>query len=196
MTQGVGMMSNMAVCVCVLCAKLRGQKLTMCHQSRGPSSASAQMFQVVDRLIKQTQTIWLGICQKLYMFMLSHKLYLCQAVSINESTSKACWILSLLPAKPGRLELKECVFSEICPPSRLSSGSKVSDHNLHTPSSQDVSRTLHTEPLGHNRERNLLTLILFAVSNIISIKQMMLSSHLLLTATWSWSGSLGCWNLS
>lgn len=67
--------------------------------------------------------------------------------SVAQCTSSACWILSLLPARPGRLELNECVFSEICPPSRLSSGRRVSDHSLHTPSSQDVSNTLHTEPL-------------------------------------------------
>lgn len=72
-------------------------------------------------------------------------------------TSKACWILSLLPASPGRQELNDCVFSEICPPSRLSSGSRVSDHSLHTPSSQDVSSTLHTEPLEREGERNRLT---------------------------------------
>lgn len=55
--QGVCMMSNVAVSVCVLCAKLRGQQLTMCHQSRGPPTAPAQMFQMVNRLIKQTHTI-------------------------------------------------------------------------------------------------------------------------------------------
>lgn len=47
-TQGVGMMSDVAVGVCVLCAQLRGQQVTVCHQSRGPSSAPAQMLQVVD----------------------------------------------------------------------------------------------------------------------------------------------------
>lgn len=65
----------------------------------------------------------------------------------TEYTSKACWILSLFPPRPGRLELKDCVFSVICPPSKLSSGNRVSDHNLHTPSSQDVSKTLQTVPL-------------------------------------------------
>lgn len=47
-TQGVSMMSDVAVSVCVLCAKLRRQKLTMCHQCRGPSTSTAQMLQVVD----------------------------------------------------------------------------------------------------------------------------------------------------
>lgn len=91
------------------------------------------------------------------LHVFSYGLFLMRSDGINKCTSKACWILSLLPARPGRLELKECVFSEICPPSRLSSGSRVSDHNLHTPSSQDVSSTLHTEPLQHNREMLLLT---------------------------------------
>lgn len=56
-TQGVCMMSNVTVSVCVLCAKLRGQQLAMCHQSRGPPTTSAQVFQVVNRLIKQTDVI-------------------------------------------------------------------------------------------------------------------------------------------
>lgn len=43
-TQGIGMMSDVAVSVCILCAQLRGQQLTVCHQSRGPSPATAQMF--------------------------------------------------------------------------------------------------------------------------------------------------------
>lgn len=32
-TQGIGMVSDVAVSVCVLRAKLRGQQLTVCHQS-------------------------------------------------------------------------------------------------------------------------------------------------------------------
>lgn len=57
MAQGVCMMSNVTVRVCVLCAELRGQQLAMCHQSRGPPTTSAQVFQVVNRLIKQTDMI-------------------------------------------------------------------------------------------------------------------------------------------
>lgn len=56
-TQGVSMMSDVAVSVCILCAKLRGQQLAVCHQSRGPSTPPAQMFQVVDGLIKQSTGI-------------------------------------------------------------------------------------------------------------------------------------------
>lgn len=40
-TEGVGMMSDVAVSVSVLCAKLRGQQLTVCHQSRGSSATPA-----------------------------------------------------------------------------------------------------------------------------------------------------------
>lgn len=47
-TQRVSMMSDVAVSVCVLCAKLRGQQLTVRHQSGGPSPAPTQMLQVVD----------------------------------------------------------------------------------------------------------------------------------------------------
>lgn len=47
-TQGVGMMSNVAVSVSILCAQLRGQQVTVGHQSRGPPPAPAQLFQVVD----------------------------------------------------------------------------------------------------------------------------------------------------
>lgn len=145
-------MSNVAVSVCVLCAKLRGQQLTMSHQSRGPPATPAQMFQMVNRLIKQTGTMSLiHLITGWTSEALSEKLTDCWC------TSKACWILSLLPASPGRQELNDCVFSEICPPSRLSSGSRVSDHSLHTPSSQDVSSTLHTEPLGREGECNRLT---------------------------------------
>lgn len=57
MAQGVCMMSNVTVRVCVLCAKLRRQQLAMCHQSRGPPTTSAQVLQVVNRLIKQADMI-------------------------------------------------------------------------------------------------------------------------------------------
>lgn len=57
MTQGVSVMSDVAVSVCVLRAKLRGQQLAVCHQSGGPSTPPAQMFQVVDGLIKQNTGI-------------------------------------------------------------------------------------------------------------------------------------------
>lgn len=144
------MMSNVAVSVHVLCTKLRGQQLTVRHQSRGPSAAPPQMLQVVDWLIRQRNK---QIYSIIIYFMFA--LFLVWSVWLSKWTSKACWILSLLPARPGRLELKECVFSEICPPSRLSSGSRVSDHNLHTPSSQDVSSTLHTEPLKNNKRMQL-----------------------------------------
>lgn len=53
--QGVSVMSNVAVSVCVLCAKLGGQQLTVSHQSRGPPATPAQMFQMVNRLIKQNR---------------------------------------------------------------------------------------------------------------------------------------------
>lgn len=56
-TQGVSMMSNVAVSVCILRAKLRGQQLAVCHQSWGPSTPPAQMFQVVDGLIEQSTGI-------------------------------------------------------------------------------------------------------------------------------------------
>lgn len=42
--QGVSMMSDVAVSVCVLCAELRGQQLTVCHQSGGPSTPATQML--------------------------------------------------------------------------------------------------------------------------------------------------------
>ncbi len=51
-TQGVGMVSDVAVSVCVLGAELRGQQLTVCHQSRGTSPAATQVLQVVDGLTK------------------------------------------------------------------------------------------------------------------------------------------------
>lgn len=51
------MMSNVAVSVRVLRAKLRGQQLTMCHQGRGPPPTPAQVFQVVNGLMNQTDMI-------------------------------------------------------------------------------------------------------------------------------------------
>lgn len=63
-------------------------------------------------------------------------------------TSRACCILSFW-AMFGREELKLVLFSEICPPNRLSSGKRVSLHRRQMPSVQDVSNTLHTEPLRH-----------------------------------------------
>lgn len=43
-TQGIGMMSDVAVSVCILRAKLRRQQLTVRHKSRGSSPAPTQMF--------------------------------------------------------------------------------------------------------------------------------------------------------
>lgn len=48
MAQGVSVMNNVAVSVRVLRAELRGQQLAVRHQSGGPSTAAAQMLQVMD----------------------------------------------------------------------------------------------------------------------------------------------------
>lgn len=48
MAQGVSVMNNVAVSVRVLRAELRGQQLAVRHQSGGPSTAAAQVLQVMD----------------------------------------------------------------------------------------------------------------------------------------------------
>lgn len=53
-TQGVGVMSDVAVSVSVLCAELRRQQLAVSHQGRGASPASTQVLQVVDGLMGHT----------------------------------------------------------------------------------------------------------------------------------------------
>lgn len=143
------MMSNVAVSVCVLGAKLRGQQLTMSHQSRGPPTTPAQVFQMVNRLIKQTGMIRYSISSQAGHLVWETDWLLVYLQSMLDLVFIACQ-----PWQAGTKRL--CVFGDLSSEQAVFWQQSLWPQPTHAIFAGRQQHIAHWTP-GTGRERNRLT---------------------------------------